>query len=149
MLRLRELAQADAEPVTGETTVEMLRSTSPRLDVSLDRDPSLILPISDENLAIVLAHLADNAARHGAKGLTIRAEVGPAGPSLSVHDDGDGIAPANRERIFDEFFTTRRPTGGTGMGAPNRALAPRAPRCLDPTVERTRERHHFLYLVRV
>lgn len=120
--RLRELAQADSEPVTGETTVERavetLRSTSPRLDIDVDGDASLILPISDENLAIILAHLADNAARHGAKRLTIRAEVGPAGPSLSVHDDGDGIVPANRERIFDEFFTTSRATGGTGMGLP-------------------------------
>jgi len=33
-----------------------------------------------------------------------------------VRNDGDPISEANRERIFDAFFTTRRDTGGTGMG---------------------------------
>jgi signal transduction histidine kinase len=35
---------------------------------------------------------------------------------LSVHDNGEGISPANRERIFTPFFTTRRNAGGTGLG---------------------------------
>jgi two-component system, OmpR family, sensor kinase len=33
-----------------------------------------------------------------------------------VHDDGPGISPGNRDRVFDPFFTTRREQGGTGMG---------------------------------
>ncbi len=35
---------------------------------------------------------------------------------LTVANDGDAISPQNRERIFDAFFTTRRDSGGTGMG---------------------------------
>jgi two-component system, OmpR family, sensor histidine kinase CreC len=35
---------------------------------------------------------------------------------MTVSNDGDPISDANRERIFDAFFTTRRDTGGTGMG---------------------------------
>ena len=35
---------------------------------------------------------------------------------LTVSNDGDPISEANREKIFDAFFTTRRDTGGTGMG---------------------------------
>jgi signal transduction histidine kinase len=33
---------------------------------------------------------------------------------IRVEDNGPGIAPANRSRIFDAFFTTR--PEGTGMG---------------------------------
>jgi two-component system, OmpR family, sensor kinase len=33
-----------------------------------------------------------------------------------VQDDGRGISPGNRERVFEPFFTTGRETGGTGMG---------------------------------
>jgi signal transduction histidine kinase len=35
---------------------------------------------------------------------------------MTVRNDGDPISEANREKIFDAFFTTRRDTGGTGMG---------------------------------
>jgi signal transduction histidine kinase len=36
------------------------------------------------------------------------------GVILRIEDDGPGIAPADRERIFDVFYTTR--PGGTGLG---------------------------------
>ena len=35
---------------------------------------------------------------------------------MVVSNNGDAISAANRERIFDAFFTTRRDSGGTGMG---------------------------------
>ena len=35
---------------------------------------------------------------------------------MTVSNDGDPISDANRENILDAFFTTRRDTGGTGMG---------------------------------
>ena len=35
---------------------------------------------------------------------------------LSVRDDGPGVSPALRERIFDAFFTTKPPGSGTGLG---------------------------------
>ena len=33
-----------------------------------------------------------------------------------IADDGAGISPGNRDRVFEPFFTTRREAGGTGMG---------------------------------
>lgn len=35
---------------------------------------------------------------------------------LTVHDTGQGMEPAIKERIFDPFFTTKGPDRGTGMG---------------------------------
>lgn len=44
--------------------------------------------------------------------------AGPDGPALclEVRDSGSGIAPADRSRIFDAFYTTRPDTGGVGLG---------------------------------
>ena len=35
---------------------------------------------------------------------------------LVFSDDGPGISPENLGKVFDPFFTTRRPSGGTGLG---------------------------------
>lgn len=35
---------------------------------------------------------------------------------ISVADEGEGVLPADRERLMEPFFTTRRQSGGTGLG---------------------------------
>ena len=72
--------------------------------------------MSCEKALIVLSHLTDNAIRHNAKTVRLEAVEQDAFISLTVSNDGDPISEANREKIFDAFFTTRRDTGGTGMG---------------------------------
>ncbi|HEY1135686.1 MAG TPA: DUF4153 domain-containing protein [Nocardioides sp.] len=64
----------------------------------------------------LVANLLDNAARHSPAGGTVRVTAVP-GPSgglrLQVHDDGPGIAPADRERVFEAFGTL----DGSGVGS--------------------------------
>jgi two-component system, OmpR family, sensor histidine kinase CreC len=72
--------------------------------------------MSGEKALIVLSHLADNAVRHNARNVRLEAASEASTVRMVVSNDGDPISEANRDKIFDAFFTTRRDTGGTGMG---------------------------------
>ncbi|RWM22421.1 MAG: HAMP domain-containing protein [Mesorhizobium sp.] len=117
--RLLELARAENLAPSGEsTTINAALALLPvdtRLEVRTEGGDTG-LGISGENLAIVLANLIDNSARHGAKQVTIGAESAGERAAVHVGDDGDGISVSNRAKVFEPFFTTRREAGGTGMG---------------------------------
>ena len=93
-----------------------------RFDVRVT-PPGLTVPADAERLHQVVANLLHNAVRHspddGLVTLTARAE----GPwvVLDVVDEGPGIAPADRRRVFERFThggrpATDRASGGTGLG---------------------------------
>jgi two-component system, OmpR family, sensor kinase len=79
--------------------------------VAVQAEPGEV-PLAAEGLAIVLGHLLQNAADHGAT----RVDLWLEGGDLLVSDDGAGISEGHRARIFEPFFTSRREAGGTGMG---------------------------------
>lgn len=118
--RLRDLARAEAPAAPGQTMLSAvlpgLRASHPGLALDTGSTDEAPIPIAADTVAIVLGHLLDNAVRHGATTVTIGCTRSPQEVTLSVRDDGPGIAAGNRERIFDAFFTTRRGEGGTGMG---------------------------------
>lgn len=83
-----------------------------------DRDIDLAIPASLPEVAAdpllvgqVLANLLDNAHRHGPPGtpLTVSARTGgqpgtaPRAVQVSVHDEGDGVPPAERRSVFESF----------------------------------------------
>jgi len=120
--RLRDLARAENSPVGGETdaaaVVAAMRGAFSSMEVRGCGALNLRVRMSGENLRIVLTHLADNAHAHGASAFTVSAARDDAMLALTVDDNGAGISPNNREKIFEKFFTTRRDSGGTGMGLP-------------------------------
>lgn len=73
-------------------------------------------------LSQVLQALFDNSVAHGFEGRTrghvrISASLNGKGEVVLVYaDDGKGIAPEHLGRVYDPFFTTRRGTGGSGLG---------------------------------
>jgi len=67
-----------------------------------------------------VVNLVDNALRHGGTRVDIAVARNGATVSLSVADDGPGIPPEHRERIFERFTrideARSRGSGGTGLG---------------------------------
>jgi signal transduction histidine kinase len=87
-----------------------------RVELVLDGAPAEV-EISEEHLAIAILNLVDNAVRHSpdkSVRVTLGAEAGRL--RVLVEDEGGGISPANRSKIWDRFFTTERDRGGTGLG---------------------------------
>jgi signal transduction histidine kinase len=66
-------------------------------------DCSLLL---DLQAVKVFAYLFDNAARHGRRTTMIRITLDTSGPApvLVVEDDGEGIAPEEKEKIFERGY---------------------------------------------
>ncbi|MEU9864473.1 HAMP domain-containing sensor histidine kinase [Streptomyces sp. NPDC047971] len=70
----------------------------------------------------LLRNLLDNACRHADSAVTVT--IGPDGDAavLEVLDDGPGIPPADRHRVFDRFTrldeSRARTAGGAGLGLP-------------------------------
>jgi two-component system sensor histidine kinase CreC len=118
--RLRELAQAEAAQAGGSVELQSLigelRSRFPDLAIEAGGALDRAIGMSAENALIVLSHLADNAGRHHATELKLAASDDAGAVRVVMSNNGDAISAANRERIFDAFFTTRRDSGGTGMG---------------------------------
>jgi signal transduction histidine kinase len=119
-VRLRDLARAENPVGVGiaklADTVAALRSSFAGIDVRASGELDTPVRIAEENAAIILSNLADNAMRHGSTVLEILAVRRQALLVVTVSDNGEGISPNNRAQIFDSFFTTRREHGGTGMG---------------------------------
>jgi two-component system sensor histidine kinase CreC len=118
--RLRELASADNPQPGGNTTlapvVAATREAFPGLTIAAEGCLDQAIGMSADNAAIIFAHLADNSARHQAKTVRVSATRSNGTVSVDVMNDGEPIADNNRNKIFMPFFTTRRETGGTGMG---------------------------------
>ncbi|WP_436907996.1 ATP-binding protein [Halosimplex marinum] len=84
---------------TGDASLEV------RDDVTVLADASL--------LAQLLENLFGNSLDHGGGGTVT---VGATTDGFFVADDGPGVAPADRERVFDAGYSTNKADGNTGMG---------------------------------
>ncbi|MGA9278590.1 ATP-binding protein [Ilumatobacter sp.] len=73
-----------------------------------------------DELTRLVAHLLDNAARHARSTVSVALRSSATHVELIVDDDGPGVAPADRERIFERFVrlddARTRDAGGAGLG---------------------------------
>jgi signal transduction histidine kinase len=71
-------------------------------------------------LARVVRNLTDNAERHAAARVALKLGVEGTEAVLTVDDDGAGLPPEQRDRVFDRFTrldgARARDTGGAGLG---------------------------------
>ncbi|WP_433033153.1 sensor histidine kinase [Actinomycetospora sp. CA-053990] len=117
---LTELAAAQAERIA---------LLAPGLAVEVDGPPTTV-DADPGRVTQILANLLENARRHGPAEGTVRIAVTVEGADavLDVADEGPGIPPSDRERVFDRLVrlddARTRDAGGAGLGLPiARALA--------------------------
>jgi signal transduction histidine kinase len=80
---------------------------------------SVFFAVNRAGFVSIIDNLVDNAIRYAPVGgyVLVVLEVNSAGLSLAVRDDGPGIAPQERERVFERFYRTPGTTApGTGLG---------------------------------
>lgn len=86
--------------------------------IASDRTIEVLLddarPIRGDAGAIerVVTNLVQNAIEHGGRQMTVRV----LGSGFEVEDDGPGIPPEERERVFEAFHRLRPRSTGTGLG---------------------------------
>ena len=105
------------------------------IDLGIEASAPAIMRGDSEALSTLVSNLVDNALRYTPSGGRVDVTVTPdhAGARMVIADTGPGIAPADRERIFDRFYRgsaahAEGATRGSGLG-----LA---------IVKRIVERHH-------
>jgi len=94
-------------------------ATAKRLDVSHVTSTPVTIPGEPAALAILADNLVGNAVRYTPADGTVRVTTGrdAGGAFLTVADDGPGIAPAERERVFHRFYRGENADGpGSGLG---------------------------------
>jgi len=80
-------------------------------------DAGVLVSGESQLLGELLGNLVDNAIRYGESGGRITVGVATDPVTLFVEDDGPGIPPAERERVFEPFYRPRHSTsGGCGLG---------------------------------
>ncbi len=107
-------ARADA-PLIIAAVADALRCEEFAIDVSAPPDfPPLAIDAGA--LQTALTALAENARQAGASRIEVTLARNAGDAVIDVRDDGRGISPSDRGRIFDPFFTSKREQGGTGLG---------------------------------
>ncbi|WP_043826799.1 HAMP domain-containing sensor histidine kinase [Rhodococcus opacus] len=98
---------------------DVVRQSEDPRRVTVDVQPPHLRADADTaRLHQVVANLVDNAFRHGPAHteVVVRARPAAGGVVLEVEDDGPGIAPGERSRVFERFTRGGSTDGGTGLG---------------------------------
>lgn len=125
------LARADAgelpmrnDPVDLDDIVlaecDQQRAAAPKVDIDTRAVSGAHLLGDAAQLTRMVRNLLTNATRHAGSRVEVALHQFGSSIEFSVSDDGPGVPPADRERIFDRFARTdesrARIIGGTGLG---------------------------------
>ena len=131
--QLLDLAALDREPIAEPQEVDLATLTAQMLAgqigqaqergiaLSLETPEHLRRSIDLPAFQSVLQNLLDNALRYVPRGGRVEVSLqalGSTGLSLKVADDGPGIAPAEREQVFERFWRGKdhgQPGSGLGL----------------------------------
>ncbi|MEV6862240.1 HAMP domain-containing sensor histidine kinase [Streptosporangium subroseum] len=126
---LLQIARLDAGACGRHDPIDLTDLVSGELDrrprrVAVLRrlTPGVVIDGERIGLTRLLNNLLDNAERHADSTITVTLTLEAGTAVLEVCDDGEGIAPDQREVIFQRFArleaSRRKDAGGTGLGLP-------------------------------
>ncbi|HEX5761755.1 MAG TPA: ATP-binding protein [Solirubrobacterales bacterium] len=120
--RIGARTRCDLADVAGSAAAEVAPTVGER-ELHLDHGLSLPVDGNPDELHRLVVNLLDNAVRHTPPGSRIQLRLRSAGRDavLEVADDGPGVPPDQRERIFDRFVRAEQTAdtavrSGSGLG---------------------------------
>ncbi len=127
VVRLLELSRIDAsqEPMEGFDFAAMIERVVARTDTSEQpvrvhwHTPLRRWTGREEDLERALLNLVENGLRFSEEGSAVEIHVRQVPEerlAIEVRDHGPGVPEANRDKIFERFFTTDADRSGTGLG---------------------------------
>jgi signal transduction histidine kinase len=124
---LRAIAEMESGPPPTPQRVDLaelvrdeVARRSDRIAVRLRLEAGLIVQAVPIRIGRLLTNLLDNAQRHARRLVEVRLSGDGGHAELTVADDGEGITPSERERIFQRFTrlesARRLDRSGSGLG---------------------------------
>jgi signal transduction histidine kinase len=125
LLVLARQGAADPRPfetlnLSGVVRAEISRRAGDAVPVEVDLEPGVMVLGDHDHIAQILRNLVDNAQRYARSAIVVRLRRDGGSAVLQVIDDGRGIEPENRERVFERFARLEneenRGHHGSGLG---------------------------------
>lgn len=123
--RLLDLARADMSRPEQDVETSLFPIITavadalrrPRFDIHIDVSPTLA-PVTApaETIEAALTSIIENSIQAGATEARLTVTQTPHRVAIDVADNGPGIPDADRVRVFEPFFTSKRSKGGSGLG---------------------------------
>jgi two-component system sensor histidine kinase GlrK len=95
-----------------------LEASGRSVNIALHAMPAPVM-LDEEKIRVVIDNLVSNAIKFSPEGGTVRVVVMPAEADVTIEvaDQGPGVAPEDREKVFDWFFQGARPSRGRVKGS--------------------------------
>jgi signal transduction histidine kinase len=114
----REVSLSDV--VRGAVDMLRLRAAAKKIELRIQMDEQGTVRLDPSRMIEALANLLDNAIKFSPTMslVDIHTVLDPESIEITIDDEGPGIAPTDRERIFERFTpaTARLPEGNLGLG---------------------------------
>jgi PAS domain S-box-containing protein len=117
-----ELSECDPSDIAARVLESAQLHVPKTIQLSLDVDGSPKISCDEHKLRQVLVNLVDNAVKYSPDGgrVELRVRNGDGSCEIDVVDQGLGIPPSERERIFEKFYRLdpqqTHGVGGSGLG---------------------------------
>jgi signal transduction histidine kinase len=114
-----DLQSCNLEDIVNECCAR-IKPLYPEVEIQLSGQSACFVLVNEVQFSRAVINLVRNAARYSSRNLAISWQLSSSDWTLTVEDDGPGIPPGKRERIFEPFTrldpSRSRDSGGSGLG---------------------------------